>query len=167
MSESSIKAYRLLLGDVSQCLAQETRQRKLNQAYELLTTDPDTHEEVPLTLERMDAVLEELSHFRNFETETSTLYSQISAQVDSSGDGIVSRSEFGSLIWVITKHLSEESPPPTLEKCFPTLAESHIWQVAKSIATSDWPGFVIDILLVLNLIDMILIGDLDHDFYFP
>lgn len=73
MSESSIKAYRLLLGDVSHCLAQETRQKKLNQAYELLTIDPDTHEEVPLTLERMDAVLEELSHFRNFETETSTL----------------------------------------------------------------------------------------------
>lgn len=150
-----MSAYQRQVG-VNRLNLKETRQKKLNQAYELLTIDPDTHEEVPLTLERMDAVLEELSHCRNFETETSTLYSQISAQVDSSGDGIVSRSEFGSLIWVITKHLSEKSPPPTLEKCFPTLAESHIWQVAKSIATSDWPGFVIDILLVLNLIDMIV-----------
>ena len=142
--------------DVSH-LVQETRQRKLNHAYDLLTTDPDTHGEVPLTLERMDAVLEELSRFRNFDTEqTETLYSQISAQVDSSGDGIVSRSEFGSLIFIITKQLSQESPPPTLEKCFPTLTESHLWRVAKSIATSDWPGFVIDILLVLNLIDMIV-----------
>lgn len=148
-----MSAYQRQVG-VNRLNLKETRQKKLNQAYDLLTTDPDTHEQVPLTLERMDAVLEELSNFRSFETEA--MYSQISAQVDTSGDGIVCRSEFGSLIWIVNKHLSQESPPPVLEKCFPKLAKSHVWQVAKSIAASDWPGFVIDILLVLNLIDMIV-----------
>ena len=102
----------------------------------------------------MDAVLEELGNFRDFEFES--MSSRISAEVDASGDGVISRSEFGSLVWIITKQLEQKPPPPALERWFPNLTNSRIWQSLKAVASSDWPGFIIDILLLLNLIDMLI-----------
>ena len=67
----------------------------------------------------------------------------------------MSASEFDSIISALTAARDIESQP-VLERCYPGLLISIRWQRLKSLAESDWPGFIIDLLLFLNLTSIII-----------
>lgn len=124
---------------------QRLRSQSLAQAYDLLLSNGRL--EVP----RLKELFRELNHYHDIAYIAQEDADTMASRVDADNNGDISRSEFASILEVLTEAIRTRPRQPWLERRFPQLSATPVWCSLKRATDGHWLDIFMDVFLLCTL----------------